>query len=85
MVLTAGAAAAVLLMSQVTVMENSNTVARRPVPEGQQTRQVCRRQRVTGSNFTRMVCRERAFVRQDGDDARESLRRLQGSRLPDGQ
>jgi hypothetical protein len=68
----------------VAVMENG---AARPQPaaQGEAMQRVCRRERVTGSNFSRRVCTDRAASARERDDAREGLRRLQGSRLPDGQ
>lgn len=77
-------AAALIFSQNVAVMENS-AARQRPVVEGGQTRQVCRRERRTGSNFTRRVCTDRRTSAQERDDAREGLRRIQGSRLPDGQ
>ena len=45
---------------------------------------VCRTEAVTGSRFGRQVCRNRVETADDRRDSQEMLRRMQGSRMPDG-
>jgi hypothetical protein len=47
--------------------------------------QVCHREYTTGTRFYRTVCRTPAEVDNARTDSREMLRRMQGTRLPDGQ
>lgn len=80
--------AALVLSQQVTVIENRSSPDRPTVGRGvgeARNQRVCRMERVTGSNFSRRVCRNRAAAAQARDDSQDGLRRLQGSRLPDGQ
>lgn len=49
-----------------------------PVPPPQ----ICRTERVTGSNLSRRVCRNRAQTEAERAESREMLRRVQGSRVP---
>ena len=46
--------------------------------------QVCRTEPVTGSRFGRRVCRSNVETADDRRDSQEMLRRMQGSRMPDG-
>lgn len=46
--------------------------------------QVCRTEPVTGSRFGRRVCRSAIETADDRRDSQEMLRRMQGSRMPDG-
>ncbi len=46
--------------------------------------QVCRTEPVTGSRFGRRVCRSSVETTDERRDSQEMLRRMQGSRLPDG-
>jgi len=46
--------------------------------------QVCRTEPVTGSRFGRRVCRSSIETSDERRDSQEMLRRMQGSRLPDG-
>jgi len=46
--------------------------------------QVCRTEPVTGSRFGRRVCRSSVETADERRDSQEMLRRMQGSRLPDG-
>ena len=47
--------------------------------------QVCRTEPVTGSRFGRRVCRNSVETADERRDSQEMLRRMQGSRMPDGQ
>ena len=47
--------------------------------------QVCSREYTTGTRFSRMVCRTVDQSQADQVDSRETLRRLQGTRMPDAQ
>lgn len=81
-----GALAAVLLSQQVTVMENRSVSPPRTAvgTTDSSTTRVCRMERVTGSNFSRRVCRTAATEVRERTESQERLRRMQGSRLPDG-
>ncbi len=46
--------------------------------------QVCRMEPVTGSRFGRRVCRSSVQTAEEAAESREMLRRMQGSRMPDG-
>lgn len=46
--------------------------------------QVCRTEPVTGSRFGRRVCRSSVETADERRDSQEMLRRMQGSRMPDG-
>lgn len=46
--------------------------------------QVCRTEPVTGSRFGRRVCRSSVETTDERRDSQEMLRRMQGSRMPDG-
>ena len=46
--------------------------------------QTCRTEAVTGSRFGRRVCRNNAQSEDDRVNSQEMLRRMQGSRMPDG-
>ncbi len=46
--------------------------------------QVCRTEPVTGSRFGRRVCRSNIETSDERRDSQEMLRRMQGSRMPDG-
>jgi len=81
------AIAALLLSQQVTVMENRSVSSPRTAvstSDASATR-VCRSERVTGSNFSRRVCRTAATDVRERQESQDRLRRMQGSRLPDGQ
>lgn len=82
-----GILAALVLSQQVTVMENRPANAPRTAnqPADASTTRVCRMERVTGSNFSRRVCRTAATEVRERTESQERLRRMQGSRLPDGQ
>ena len=81
-----GIVAALLLSQQVTVMENRPANAPRAAtsPTDPGTTRVCRMERVTGSNFSRRVCRTAVTEVRERQESQERLRRMQGSRLPDG-
>lgn len=44
----------------------------------------CRTEAVTGSRFGRRVCRNTVQTAEEAAQSREMLRRMQGSRMPDG-
>ena len=46
--------------------------------------QVCRTEPVTGSRFGRRVCRSSIETDNERRDSQAMLRRMQGSRMPDG-
>lgn len=46
--------------------------------------QTCRTEAVTGSRFGRRVCRNTVQTAEERAASREMLRRMQGSRMPDG-
>lgn len=46
--------------------------------------QTCRMEAVTGSRFGRRVCRNSIQTAEEAAESREMLRRMQGSRMPDG-
>lgn len=46
--------------------------------------QTCRTEAVTGSRFGRRVCRNNVQTAEEAAESREMLRRMQGSRMPDG-
>ena len=46
--------------------------------------QTCRTETVTGSRFGRRVCRSTVQTAEEAAQSREMLRRMQGSRMPDG-
>lgn len=46
--------------------------------------EVCRDVPVTGSRFPRRVCETRQQTAQEREEGRSMLRRIQGSRIPDG-
>jgi len=46
--------------------------------------QVCRMEPVTGSRFGRRVCRSAIETADERREGQEMLRRMQGSRMPDG-
>lgn len=46
--------------------------------------QICRMETVTGSRFGRRVCRNSVQTAEEAAQSREMLRRMQGSRMPDG-
>jgi hypothetical protein len=46
--------------------------------------EVCRTEPVTGSRFGRRVCRSSVETADERRESREMLRRMQGSRMPDG-
>lgn len=46
--------------------------------------QTCRTESVTGSRFGRRVCRSTVQTAEEAAESREMLRRMQGSRMPDG-
>ncbi|MDI1327858.1 MAG: hypothetical protein PSV23_13795 [Brevundimonas sp.] len=46
--------------------------------------QTCRMEAVTGSRFGRRVCRNNVQTAEEAAQSREMLRRMQGSRMPDG-
>ena len=46
--------------------------------------QICRTEPVTGSRFGRRVCRSSGETASARRDSQEMLRRMQGSRMPDG-
>lgn len=46
--------------------------------------QTCRTEAVTGSRFGRRVCRNNVQTAEEAAHSREMLRRMQGSRMPDG-
>lgn len=81
-----GAVAALLLSQQVTVMENRSVSPPRTASSTSDANapRVCRMERVTGSNFSRRVCRTAATDVRERQESQERLRRMQGSRLPDG-
>ncbi len=95
----AALSAALMLTQVVSVIENRSTNRRPVVVEatGAQSSapgrgigeerdvRTCRQERIIGSNFSRRVCRSRALNAQAREDSQDGLRRLQGSRLPDGQ
>lgn len=45
---------------------------------------VCRMEPVTGTRFSRRVCRNSVQTAEEAAESREMLRRMQGSRMPDG-
>lgn len=49
-----------------------------------ETEEVCRNVPVTGSRFPRRVCETRQQSAQEREEGRSMLRRMQGSRMPDG-
>ncbi|PZO04185.1 MAG: hypothetical protein DCF28_06065 [Alphaproteobacteria bacterium] len=81
-----GVVAALLLSQQVTVMENRSVSSPRTAARAadDSATRVCRTERVTGSNFSRRVCRTAATDVRERQESQDRLRRLQGSRLPDG-
>jgi len=48
------------------------------------TEEICRDVPVTGSRFPRRVCETREQAAQEREEGRSMLRRMQGSRTPDG-
>ena len=48
------------------------------------TEEVCREVAVTGSRFPRRVCQTRQQAQAEQEESRSMLRRVQGSRMPDG-
>ncbi len=44
---------------------------------------VCRTETVTGTRFSRRVCRNARQIAEEAAESREMLRRMQGSRMPD--
>ena len=82
-----GVVAALLLSQQVTVMENRSVSSPRAAASSADagTARVCRMERVTGSNFSRRVCRTAVTEVRERQESQDRLRRLQGSRLPDSQ
>ncbi|MDO9588800.1 MAG: hypothetical protein Q8R45_00510 [Brevundimonas sp.] len=55
-----------------------------PRPPQSDITPVCRTEPVTGSRFGRRVCRSSIETADERRDSQEALRRMQGSRLPDG-
>ena len=53
-------------------------------PDRSPITQVCRTEPVTGSRFGRRVCRSSIETTDERRDSQEMLRRMQGSRMPDG-
>jgi hypothetical protein len=53
-------------------------------PAPSRIEQVCRTEPVTGSRFGRRVCRNNVETADERRDSQEMLRRMQGSRMPDG-
>ena len=49
-----------------------------------ETQEVCREVPVTGSRFPRRVCETRQQSAREREEGRSMLRRMQGSRMPDG-
>ncbi len=64
--------------SSLETVEVQAPAARSPIT------QVCRTEPVTGSRFGRRVCRSNVETADDRRDSQEMLRRMQGSRMPDG-
>jgi hypothetical protein len=60
------------------------TVEVQAPPERSPITQVCRTEPVTGSRFGRRVCRSSIETGDERRDSQEMLRRMQGSRMPDG-
>ncbi len=60
------------------------TVEVQAQPERSPITQVCRTEPVTGSRFGRRVCRSSVETADERRDSQEMLRRMQGSRMPDG-
>lgn len=54
-------------------------------PPPSEPAQVCRTEPITGSRFGRRVCRGAVQTAADRRESQEMLRRMQGSRMPDGQ
>ena len=44
---------------------------------------VCRNEAVTGTRFSRRVCRNTRQIAEEAAESRDMLRRMQGARLPD--
>jgi hypothetical protein len=67
------------VVAEETRLPTVNVQAQQPAPT-----QTCRTETVTGSRFGRRVCRNNAQSDDDRVNSREMLRRMQGSRMPDG-
>jgi|GEM_PF-5971554 len=67
--------------------EATNSAVHNQMAAGEPTepRKICSREYTTGTRFSRLVCRTVEESRADQVDSRETLRRLQGARLPDNQ
>lgn len=66
------------------VVVSLETVDVQAQPERSPITQVCRTEPVTGSRFGRRVCRSSIETADERRDSQEMLRRMQGSRMPDG-
>lgn len=64
---------------ETTTLPNVNVAATPAEPT-----QTCRMEAVTGSRFGRRVCRNTVQTAEEAAQSREMLRRMQGSRMPDG-
>lgn len=64
--------------------ERSSDQANRSNTGTGETEEICRDVPVTGSRFPRRVCATRQQATQEREEGRSMLRRMQGSRLPDG-
>lgn len=65
--------------AETTTLPNVNVAATPAEPT-----QTCRMETVTGSRFGRRVCRNTVQTAEEAAQSREMLRRMQGSRMPDG-
>jgi len=81
---TPAPARAPVAVQPVTPAASLETVEVQAATQRSPITQVCRTEPVTGSRFGRRVCRSSAETADERRDSQAMLRRMQGSRMPDG-